>query len=170
MDVVRRQIQARGIVQGVGFRPFVYRLARQFHLHGHVRNTGDGVLIEVEGGPQPAGEFLAGVAGEHPPLAQIAETVVTELEPTEETGFAVQPTREEQPQFTLGPPDPGMCNDCRREFTDPRDRRFGYPFRCFHRLPPSPSPLANCTASTDLSGRSSITSSARPISLVSTVM
>jgi len=115
-------------VPGVGFRPFVYRLARQFHLHGHVRNTGDGVLIEVEGGPQPVAEFLAGVAGEHPPLAQIAETVVTELEPTGEAGFAVQPTREEQPQFTPAPPDLATCNDCRREFTNPRDRRFGYPF------------------------------------------
>ena len=71
MDVVRRQIQVRGIVQGVGFRPFVYRLAQRFHLHGHVRNTGVGVLMEVEGAPQPVAEFLAGVAREHPPLAQI---------------------------------------------------------------------------------------------------
>jgi len=57
MDVVRKQIQVRGIVQGVGFRPFVYRLAHRFHLHGHVRNTGDGVLMEVEGAPQPVEEF-----------------------------------------------------------------------------------------------------------------
>ena len=71
MDVVRKQIQVRGIVQGVGFRPFVYRLARRFHLHGHARNTGVGVLMEVEGAPQPVAEFLAGVACEHPPLAQI---------------------------------------------------------------------------------------------------
>jgi len=128
MDVVRKKIQVRGIVQGVGFRPFVYRLAHRFHLHGHVRNTGDGVLMEVEGAPQPVAEFLAGVAGEHPPLAQIAETVVTDLEPTGETGFAVQATREEQPQFTLAPPDLATCSDCRREFTDPHDRRYGYPF------------------------------------------
>ncbi|HVP48797.1 MAG TPA: carbamoyltransferase HypF [Bryobacteraceae bacterium] len=128
MDVVRRQIQVRGIVQGVGFRPFVYRLAQWFHLHGHVRNTGVGVLMEVEGAPQPVAEFLAGVAREHPPLAQIAETVVTELEPTGDTGFAVQPTREEQPQFTLVSPDLATCSDCRREFTDPNDRRYGYPF------------------------------------------
>ena len=128
MDVVRKQIQVRGIVQGVGFRPFVYRLAHRFHLHGHVRNTGDGVLMEVEGAPQPIEEFLAGVACEHPPLAHIAETVVTELEPTGETGFAVQPTREEQPRFTLVSPDLATCSDCCREFTDPRDRRFGYPF------------------------------------------
>jgi hydrogenase maturation protein HypF len=128
MGVVRKQVHVRGIVQGVGFRPFVYRLAHRFHLHGHVRNTGDGVLMEVEGAPQTVAEFLAGLAGEHPPLAQIAETVVTELEPTGDTGFAVQATREEQPQFTLVSPDLATCNDCRREFTDPHDRRFGYPF------------------------------------------
>jgi len=128
MDVVRKQIQVRGIVQGVGFRPFVYRLAHRFHLHGHVRNTGSGVLMEVEGAPQPVEEFLATVACEHPPLAQITETVVTELEATGETGFAVQPTREEQTQFTLVSPDLATCSDCRREFTDPSDRRFGYPF------------------------------------------
>ena len=128
MDVVRKQIHVRGIVQGVGFRPFVYRLAHRFQLHGHVRNTGDGVLMEVEGAPQPVAEFVAGVAGEHPPLAQIAETVVTELEPTGETGFAVRATRQERPQFTLVSPDLATCGDCRREFTDPRDRRFGYAF------------------------------------------
>ena len=128
MDVVRKKIQVRGTVQGVGFRPFVYRLAHRFHLHGHVRNTGDGVLMEVEGALQPVEEFLARVAREHPPLAQITETVVTELEATGETGFAVQPTREEHPQFTLVSPDLAMCSDCHREFTDPRDRRFGYPF------------------------------------------
>ena len=128
MDRVRKQIRVRGIVQGVGFRPFVYRLAHRFHLQGHVRNTGDGVLMEVEGSPQPVEEFLAGVAREHPPLAQITETVVTELVPTGETGFAVQPTCEEPLQFTLVSPDLATCSDCHREFTDPRDRRFGYPF------------------------------------------
>jgi len=57
MDVVRKQIQVRGIVQGVGFRPFVCRLAHRFHLHGHVRNTGDGVLMEEEGARQPVEVF-----------------------------------------------------------------------------------------------------------------
>jgi len=128
MDVVRKQVHVRGIVQGVGFRPFVYRLAHRFHLHGHVRNTGDGVLMELEGAPQPIEEFLARLAREHPPLAQIAETVITELEATGETGFALQPTHDEQPQFTLVPPDLATCSDCRLEFTDPRDCRFGYPF------------------------------------------
>jgi len=128
MDVVRKQIQVRGIVQGVGFRPFVYRLALRFHLHGHVRNTGDGVLMEVEGAPQPVEEFLTSLTCEHPPRAQIVETVVTELETTGETGFDVQPTREEPPEFTLMSPDLATCSDCHREFTDPHDRRYGYPF------------------------------------------
>jgi hydrogenase maturation protein HypF len=126
MDLVRKQIQVHGIVQGVGFRPFVYRLARRFHLHGHVQNTGDGVLMEVEGAPQPVQEFLENVVGEHPPLAQIAETIVTELAPTGETGFAVHATRDEEPKFTLASPDVATCKDCRRELIDPRDRRFGY--------------------------------------------
>jgi hydrogenase maturation protein HypF len=60
MDRVRKQIEVRGIVQGVGFRPFVYRLAYRFHLHGHVRNTGDGVLMEVEGALQTVEEFRLG--------------------------------------------------------------------------------------------------------------
>jgi len=128
MDVVRKQIQVRGIVQGVGFRPFVYRLAQRFHLHGHVRNTGDGVLMEVEGAAQPVEEFLARMACERPPLAQVSETVVTELKATGETGFSVHATREEQPQFTLVSPDLATCSDCLREFTDSRDGRFAYPF------------------------------------------
>lgn len=127
MDLVRKQVRIRGIVQGVGFRPFIYRMARRFQLHGHVRNTGDGVLLEVEGAPRPVEEFLALVAVEHPPLAQIQETLVAELEPTGETGFAVRHS-DQRASFTLVSPDLATCVDCRRELADPHDRRFGYPF------------------------------------------
>ncbi|MBZ5579896.1 MAG: carbamoyltransferase HypF [Acidobacteriia bacterium] len=129
----RKQIRVRGIVQGIGFRPFVVRLARQFQLNGHVRNTAEGVLMEVEGAPGTIEQFLQGMAAEPPPFAQIEDTLVTELTPTGATGFAVQPSLDERAQFALVSPDLAMCAECRREVTDPRNRRFGYPFtNCTH--------------------------------------
>jgi len=124
----RKQIRIRGIVQGIGFRPFVYRLAHRFQLHGHVRNTSEGVLVEVEGAPHTIEQFLAGVAGEYPRFAQIDETLVTDLEPTGETGFAVRESIGKQAQFALVSPDLATCEDCRRDVSDPRNRRYRYPF------------------------------------------
>ena len=124
----RKQIRLRGIVQGIGFRPFVYRLARRYQLHGHVRNTAEGLLMEVEGAPHTIEQFLQGVANEHPPFAQIEETVVTELEPTGETGFAVRQSLDEKAQFALVSPDLATCEDCRRDFANPQNRRYAYPF------------------------------------------
>ena len=126
--IARKQIRLRGIVQGIGFRPFVYQLARRFQLHGHVRNTAEGVLMEVEGAPPTIDRFLWEVAHDHPPFARIEETVVTDLAPTGETGFALRRSLDEQAQFALVSPDLATCEDCRRELTDPGNRRFGYAF------------------------------------------
>ena len=124
----RKQVRLRGIVQGIGFRPFVYQLARRFQLGGHVRNTADGVLLEVEGAPRTIERFLWCVAEEPPPFAHIEETVVTDLEPTGETTFALCRSLDDTAEFTLVSPDLATCEDCQREFSDPRDRRYGYPF------------------------------------------
>ena len=131
--IARKRICITGIVQGIGFRPFVYHLARRFQLHGRVGNTSEGVLVEVEGSPDALRQFIRGLACEHPPFAQIEETAVTDLEPTGETGFAIVPSKEEQAQFVLASPDLATCEDCRRDFADPENRRFGYPFtNCTH--------------------------------------
>lgn len=128
MAPARKRIRLRGMVQGIGFRPFVARLAHRLQLNGHVRNTAEGVLMEVEGAAPAIDRFLQGVAVEHPPLARIEETVVTELKPTGESGFAVQPSLDEHAQFALVSPDLSTCGDCLREVRDPGNRRFGYPF------------------------------------------
>ena len=127
-SIARKQIRITGIVQGIGFRPFVYHLARRFQLHGRVVNTSEGVLVEVEGSPDALAHFIQGLACEHPPFAQIEDTAVADLEPTGETGFAIAPSTEEESQFALVSPDLATCEDCRRDFADPQNRRFGYPF------------------------------------------
>jgi hydrogenase maturation protein HypF len=124
----RKQIRIRGIVQGIGFRPFLYHLAHRFQLHGHVQNTSEGVLLEVEGAPQTIDRFLQQIAADHPPFARIEETVVRDLEPTGEPGFAVRESLRDESQFALVSPDLATCEDCRREFTDPQNRRYQYPF------------------------------------------
>ena len=126
--IERKQIRLRGIVQGIGFRPFVYQLARRYQLNGHVRNTAEGVLMEVEGAPRTIDRFLWEVAHGHPPFARIEEAVVADLAPTGETGFTLRRSLDEKAQFALVSPDLATCEDCRREFTDPRNRRFGYAF------------------------------------------
>ena len=126
--IARKQIRVSGIVQGIGFRPFVYRLARRFQLHGSVRNTSEGVLVEVEGRPDALERFIQALANEHPPFARIEETAVTDLEPTGENGFTIRQSAAREAEFVLVSPDLAACEDCLREFTDPRNRRFGYPF------------------------------------------
>ena len=129
----RKRICLRGIVQGIGFRPFVYRLARRFQLQGHVRNTAEGVLMEVEGAPRKIDQFLQEMAAAPPPFARIEATLVTELEPTGAAGFVMRQSLDEQSKFALVSPDLPTCEECRNEISDPRNRRFGYPFtNCTH--------------------------------------
>jgi hydrogenase maturation protein HypF len=128
VPIARKQIRVSGIVQGIGFRPFVYRLAERFRLHGWVQNTSEGVQMEVEGNLEAIDSFLQGLAGEPPPFAHIEEIAVTELPPSGETGFAILQSAEEDGQFVLVSPDLATCEDCRSDFTHPENRRFGYPF------------------------------------------
>lgn len=126
----RARFAAQGIVQGVGFRPFLHRLARQCGLVGFVRNTGHGVAGEVQGEESGINAFhLALTDGAQlPPLAVVTGAELTWLDGLgEEEAFAILPSAADGKQ-TLVSPDIGTCPDCLRELRDPRDRRYRYPF------------------------------------------
>jgi len=121
----RRRFRVRGVVQGVGFRPFVYGLARRHDLGGFVLNDGEGVLIEAEGAGIDT--FAAELVDEAPPLARIASVTAAPLEARGQTEFRIVGSRRGS-QSALIPPDIATCDDCLRELLDPADRRYRYPF------------------------------------------
>ena len=125
--MVRIRIQVRGIVQGVGFRPFVYRQAARFGLSGFVQNTGSGVTIEIEGESAACAGFLAALTSEAPPLSRIQSVESSEIPATGERGFAIH-TSEGGEKSALVSPDIGICDDCLRELFTESDRRYRYPF------------------------------------------
>ncbi len=130
---IRKRIHILGIVQGVGFRPFVYRLARHFQLAGFVLNTPDGVLIEVEGPDAAISGFLHDLTTSPPPLAEIVDVAGSDLALLGEEDFVIRESIEQEFSSVLVSPDVATCDECRREFTDPNNRRFGYPFtNCTH--------------------------------------
>jgi hydrogenase maturation protein HypF len=130
---IRRQLHVRGIVQGVGFRPFVYKLATSLGLSGFVFNSSSGVTIEVEGDASVIHTFIDRVELDPPPLAEILELTVSEMTTVGSSGFDILESREEVGEFVLVPPDAGTCEACWRDFGDPTNRRFGYPFtNCTH--------------------------------------
>jgi hydrogenase maturation protein HypF len=131
--VRRKHILVRGIVQGVGFRPFVYKLATSLGLSGYVFNSSAGVTIEIEGGASALDEFLQTLKDDPPKLAEITQIIVSEIEVQGGTGFSILGSREEAGAFALVPPDAGTCDACWRDFGDPSNRRYGYPFtNCTH--------------------------------------
>ena len=124
----RRRLHVCGIVQGVGFRPFVYRLARACRLAGFVNNSSDGVWIEIEGDPEQLGLFSARLQAEAPALARIVGCHSERIEPTGEDAFVIRTSQRDRRPVTLIAPDVGLCDDCLRELFDPADRRYHYPF------------------------------------------
>ncbi len=128
MPPLRKAIDVSGIVQGVGFRPFIYRLANQCSLSGFIANTPAGVSIEVEGAPEKVEEFLLRLPKEVPPLAKLTALSDREINPQGEQSFRIISTRLDQSAKTLISPDIAVCEDCLRELANPRDRRFRYPF------------------------------------------
>jgi hydrogenase maturation protein HypF len=128
MDRIRRQIVVRGIVQGVGFRPFVYRLASELELAGFVINRSDAVRIEVEGAAEAVAEFERKLKVEAPPLAVILGISATPIPTLGEAGFRIAASETEAGASTPIPPDIATCDDCLREMLDPHDRRYLYPF------------------------------------------
>lgn len=121
-------LEVRGVVQGVGFRPHVCRLARRHGITGGVYNTGFGVVIEAEGPTDALFAFLEAVRQEAPPLASITDMDVRAKRPAGCTGFEVIESRKGGARSADVPPDVATCDDCLRELFDPKDRRFGYPF------------------------------------------
>jgi hydrogenase maturation protein HypF len=126
-EPVRESLRVIGTVQGVGFRPFVWRLARRFSLAGWVRNTPEGVEIEVEGTPKHVDGFRAALRSELPPAAHIAEITVAPRAARGGGDFVVIAS-ERGRAATVIPPDLAMCDECAREIADAADRRFRYPF------------------------------------------
>jgi hydrogenase maturation protein HypF len=121
----RFRVRVRGSIQGVGFRPFIDRLARGNGLAGWVRNDGDGVLIEIEGERTEA--FLDGLRTGAPRLARIAQVEVAEIPALGAAAFEIHESAGGAIQ-TLIPPDQPVCSDCLAELFDPEDRRYLYPF------------------------------------------
>ncbi len=126
---VRHRIRVAGVVQGVGFRPFVHRLATELDLAGHVCNDSEGVFIEVEGHALCVESFELRVVEEAPPLARIYEVESTAISPVEgEQGFRIETSRSSGPARTFVSPDIAVCEECVDELFDPDDRRYRYPF------------------------------------------
>ncbi|NOR90182.1 MAG: carbamoyltransferase HypF [Anaerolineales bacterium] len=122
------RIHIQGVVQGVGFRPFVFSLAEASSLTGWVRNTSAGVEIEVDGSPNALDTFVASLRTDAPPLARIDSIEVATCEPGLYSDFTILPSKSLADASQPISPDVSLCADCRRELYDPADRRFRYPF------------------------------------------
>jgi hydrogenase maturation protein HypF len=126
--VERKCIRVGGVVQGVGFRPFVYRLASEENLAGFIGNDTDGVTIEIEGPAVRIQAFLGRLISETPPLARIDSVSTSDLVPTGGIGFSIVASEVLGRVATGIPADAATCADCVRELLDPADRRYRYPF------------------------------------------
>ncbi|MFZ0631435.1 MAG: carbamoyltransferase HypF [Acidobacteriaceae bacterium] len=125
---LRLLLQIRGVVQGVGFRPYVYNLARRHGLAGFVLNSPRGVFIEVEGAPATVDAFLAALPAEAPPLVRIAQIQRSEIPTLGEFGFSIHESDGGESAFALVPPDICVCDACLADTRDPANRRYDYPF------------------------------------------
>lgn len=127
-DVRGARIRITGVVQGVGFRPFVYALAKTLSLSGWVRNTSGGVEIEVDGTEQSLTQFILALEKQAPPLARIDSVQVEHSPANGHTIFEIIPSEAIDEAFQPVSPDVSTCQDCLQEVLDPADRRFRYPF------------------------------------------
>ncbi|MFF7646215.1 carbamoyltransferase HypF [Streptomyces canus] len=129
----RRRVTVRGVVQGVGFRPYLYGLATELALAGHVTNTPEGVVAEVEGSASAVARFCDLIAAQAPPLARVESVHHREMPPVGGTAFTILTSRTGGPARTLVSPDSATCADCLAELADPADRRYRHPFvNCTH--------------------------------------
>ncbi len=126
--VRRRRFTVTGVVQGVGFRPFVFRLASSLSLVGLVGNDSTSVFVEVQGSAGALEEFARRLTSELPPLAQVSSVAWEEIPRAAEQGFVIVPSRAASGAATAIPPDVAVCDDCVRELFDPADRRHRHPF------------------------------------------
>ncbi len=130
---VRARAEVRGAVQGVGFRPFVYGLARSLGLGGFVGNDVRGVQLEVEGRPAAVAAFRARLGAEAPPRARVRDVAWRDVPPVGEDGFVIRPSQITGPATATVLADGATCAACMAEVLDPADRRHRYPFtNCAH--------------------------------------
>ncbi|HIE17345.1 MAG TPA: carbamoyltransferase HypF, partial [Dehalococcoidia bacterium] len=122
------QISVRGIVQGVGFRPFVYQLATKYDLKGWVCNTSEDVKIEIQGDVKDLKRFLSELQNNAPPLARIENISVSYSPPANYTRFEIRHSIAEEGKYQPLSPDIATCQACLGEVFDPEDRRYRYPF------------------------------------------
>ena len=125
--ISRIHVTVQGTVQGIGFRPFVYRLARSLGLSGWVYNTADGVVIEIEGREEQRAAFLQALQSDAPPLARIATIAAMETPSLGTSDFTILACQADG-EHTFLPPDIATCAQCMEEICDPQERRFRYPF------------------------------------------
>ena len=126
--MIAYHIAVTGVVQGVGFRPFVYNLATRLALNGWVLNHSGGVDIEIEGAEDAAARFIAALRNEAPPLAHITGLTARTVAANGYERFEIRHSEHQEGQYQLISPDVATCPDCQRELFDPRDRRYRYPF------------------------------------------
>ena len=126
--VIAQHIAITGVVQGVGFRPFVYNLATTMGLSGWVLNHSGGVDIEVEGPAEQVAAFLEDFPVKVPPLARVASVEAHPVPPRGYAGFEIRHSESQAGRYQLIAPDVATCPDCLRELLDPEDRRYRYPF------------------------------------------
>jgi hydrogenase maturation protein HypF len=127
-EIVARRLNVNGIVQGVGFRPHIYQLARSHKVMGEIANTASGVSIHVEGNRENIDRFCQSLTANLPPLAHITDIAQVPDTVRELDDFSILPSTSGRMRSTLISPDVSVCEDCLRELFDPADRRFGYPF------------------------------------------
>lgn len=127
-NILRYRINIKGVVQGVGFRPFIYRLAKENKLYGWVLNSSEGVVIEVEGESENLNLFIKNIKEKAPPMAKIDELSLEEIEPVYRKKFEIKRSVKEKGKYQLISPDVAICEDCLNELFDKNDRRYLYPF------------------------------------------
>src|SRR5262245_4452527 len=125
---IARRVRLEGIVQGVGFRPFVHALATRLGLAGFVTNDTRGVVIEVEGDEPDVSRFLARIELEAPPLAMLTRVGVSSIPARGRSGFTIVASQSAGARSVPVSADVATCEECLRELLDPADRRYHYPF------------------------------------------
>ena len=129
----RAEIRITGIVQGIGFRPFIYNLAKTHLIRGWVLNNEKGVLIDAEAEDGNLDRFIQDIPKLAPPLARIESFELRQLDPLGYTTFEIKKSEEAQEKFVLVSPDVATCDQCLSELFSPQDVRYHYPFiNCTH--------------------------------------
>ncbi|CAH2213307.1 carbamoyltransferase HypF [Tepidibacter aestuarii] len=126
--IIRKYVWVKGIVQGVGFRPFVYNIAVNNNLNGWVKNTSEGVYIDIEGKEENIDIFLDELKYKAPPLSKINEIIIEDRCIKNYDDFSIQKSHDNENAITLISPDVATCKDCEREIKNNKDKRYKYPF------------------------------------------